>query len=255
MRTQFVNTENVKRLNRAMSNLDKRGAGEACLMVLDGVPGLGKTTTLQRWVAQNQCIYIRAKKTWRPAWMMNEIIHDLRKEPPHSYEKKFAFLLKELGARQSRAMQAQRQFALVIDEADHISNRSEIMETVRDLSDMLELPVILIGMGKVRDHLARFPQIASRVSQYVRFEPASMRDVRDLVDALCEVKIADDLVAFVHYVSEGYNREIKEAIAHMERFGRRIDVGEQGLTMADMAGEMIMNDRRTGEEIKVPEVS
>lgn len=254
MRTQFVNTENTRRLNHAMVALQKRGALEACLLVLDGVPGIGKTANVKRWVAQNQCIYIRAKTRWTASWFMNELIQLLRLEPPHSREKKFALLLRELGSRQNRAIQAGRYFALVIDELDHVSNSKEIMETIRDLSDMLEMPTMLVGMGKVRDHLKRFPQIASRVSQYVRFETASVADVRDMANALCEVKVADDLVEFVHYVSGGLNREILEAISHMESFGRRFDVGVNGLTRADMAGEIIMNDRNTTEPIFVPEV-
>lgn len=78
-------------------------------------------------------------------------------------------MLKELGARQASAHLANRVFGLVFDEADHISGQGRIMETLRDLSDVIELPIVLVGMGKIRDNLTRFPQIASRVSHYVRF--------------------------------------------------------------------------------------
>ena len=254
MRTQFVNTSNSKAFDKAMVALGKRGASEACLLVVDGIPGLGKTTTLNRWVAQNGCLYLRAKKTWSASWFMKEVLNKLRVEPPHSKEKKFGAILQELGARQAKAVREGRQFALVIDEADHISNRPEIMETARDIADMLELPVILIGMGKVRDHLTRFPQMASRVSQFVRFEKANLDDVTKFVDALCEIKVAPDLVKFIHQASDGMNREVIEAIATVERFGRMQDLGEGGLSMCDMAGEMLMNDRRSGEPIFVPEV-
>jgi len=51
--------------------LQMRGAQEACLIVIDGLPGLGKTTTLKNWVAQTGSVYLRAKKEWTPNWFMN----------------------------------------------------------------------------------------------------------------------------------------------------------------------------------------
>lgn len=252
MRNIFVETSNVKRFLGALSGLEARGAQEACLVVVDGAPGLGKTTTLMHWVSQNACVYLRAKKEWTPSWFMNELLERLRVHPPYSFQKKYAKVIEELGIRQNTALMERRPFGLVIDEADHVSSKSAILETIRDISDMIELPTVLVGMGRVNDNLARFPQVASRVSQKVRFEKATFDDVRALIDARCEVKVADDLATFVLKVSGGYNREVLEAIANIERFGLRFDAGEQGVTLADMAGQIIVNDRRSSQAIKVP---
>ncbi|MBP1862170.1 AAA family ATPase [Rhizobium herbae] len=252
MKNVFVETSNVKRFLSALSALEERGAQEACLVVVDGLPGLGKTTTLKHWVAQNGCIYLRAKKEWTPSWFMNELLETLRVDPPHSFQKKYAKVLEELATRQGMASMERRIFGLVIDEADHVSSRAAILETIRDISDMIELPTILVGMGRVNDNLARFPQVASRVSQKVRFEKATKDDVRQLVRSRCEVPVADDLIDFVLTVSQGFNREVLEAIANIERFGLRSEPGEGGVTVADMAGLVIVNDRRTNQVIKVP---
>ncbi|MCA1492728.1 ATP-binding protein [Ensifer sp. NBAIM29] len=254
MKNAFVETSNVKRFLAALSALEERGAQEACLVVVDGAPGLGKTTTLKHWVAQNGCIYLRAKKEWTPSWFMNELLETLRVHPPHSFQKKYAKVLEELAIRQNTAGMERRSFGLVIDEADHVSSKSAILETIRDISDMIELPTILVGMGRVNDNLARFPQVASRVSQKVRFEKATKDDVRLLINQRCEVKVADDLVDFVLTVSQGFNREVLEAIANIERFGLRFDPDEHGVTMRDMAGLALVNNRRSNQPIKVPEV-
>ncbi|OCP17397.1 MULTISPECIES: ATP-binding protein [unclassified Ensifer] len=254
MKNAFVQTSNVKRFLTALSALEERGAQEACLVVVDGQPGLGKTTTLKHWVAQNGCIYLRAKKEWTPNWFMNELLEAMRVNPPHAFQKKYATALQELAFRQSTAMMERKSFGLVIDEADHVSSKASILETIRDISDMIELPTILVGMGRINDNLARFPQVASRISQKVRFEKASKEDVRGLIKQRCEVEVADCLVDFVLTVSQGFNRETLEAIANIERFGLRSDVGPTGVTMREMAGQIIINDRRTNQPVMVPEV-
>lgn len=253
MKQKFVKTSNVLRFDGALTALKRRGASEACIVVVDGEPGLGKTTSLSRFAAQQQAIYLRAKKEFRPAWFLNELLKELRQDPPHSFEKKFELALKTLIQRQQAAMHAGKTFALIIDEADHVSTNARIMETIRDLSDMIEMPVVLVGMGKLRNNLTRYPQIASRVSQYVKFESATFEDVRLFFNEKCDVPVADDLVAFVHKVTLGMNREIIEAMAFIERFGKRQPPSEGGLTLKDMAGQHIVNDRVTGQPISVPD--
>lgn len=254
MKNIFVETSNVRRFHTALAALSQRGASEACLAVVDGLPGLGKTTTLKQWVAQNGAIYLRAKKEWKPGWFLDELLEELRINPPHSFAKKFQKVVAELAVRSSSAAMARQNFAVVIDEADHISKKETILETVRDIADIIELPIILVGMGKVNDHLTRFPQVASRVSQKVRFEKATIEDVRLFVQKRCEVKVAEDLITFIHRVSQGYNREVLEAIANIEKFGLRMELSDNGVSLKDMSGMTILNDRHSGKPVHVPEV-
>lgn len=254
MNNTFVETGNVKRFLGALSALEDRGAEEACLVVVDGVPGLGKTTTLKNWVAQTGSVYIRAQKDWSYSWFLNEILRQLNVTSPHRKEAKFTAVTQELAIRSHNARMARQTFGLVIDECDLISRSETIMEAIRSISDLLEIPTVMIGMGRLKDNLARFPQIASRVSQRVQFTPATLADAQALIKARCEVPVALDLTEFTLKVSQGYNREILEAIANIERFGLRFDCAESGVTMRDMAGQVIINDRRTNLPIVVPEV-
>lgn len=252
MKPAFAVTANVARFHAALGTLERRGAKEACLMVVDGRPGLGKTTTLQRWATDNDVIYLRAKKEWTPGWFLDDLLSEFHVAPKHSFEKRFAQAMEALLIRQSALARTKKTFAVVVDEADHISRSARIMESIRDFSDMGDIPFILVGMGRIRDNLALLPQVASRIAQYVGFETAKVEDVRRLVDALCEVPVADCLVAFVHTVTEGFNREIVEAIAAIERFGKR-NAGGKPVTLAMMAGQPLVNDRRTGQVVMVPE--
>lgn len=244
----FVHTSNAKRLLAGLSALKDRGAEEACILVLDGEPGVGKTQTVQWWSTRNDCIYLRAKKEWKPGWFLRELLQELRVTPMHSFEKMFSQALTALIGRQSSSRADGSQFALVVDEVDHIVRRADILETIRDLSDMLEVPVVLVGMGRVRATLARYPQIASRVGQYVEFKRATLEDVQAMTKTLCKREVDPALIEFLWERSKGLAREIKEGLASIERFGAR---NPGVVTLAAMVGQTLMNDRTSGKPITV----
>jgi DNA transposition AAA+ family ATPase len=248
MRDRFVKTENATRFLAGLDELGRRGAEEACLMVVDGVPGLGKTEVIEWCATQQGWLFIRCKKNWRPAWMLRDLLAALRVQPAHTFERMYAQTLEALSARARAAERDGEIFAVVLDEVDHIARSEQMLETVRDLSDMLEIPFILVGMGRVRHALTRYPQIASRVGRYVEFQPASLTDVKALAAGLCEVEVADDLVAFLHRASDGLIREIKEGLNKIEAFGKR---NPGPVTVKAMTGQLILNDRRTGAAILV----
>jgi hypothetical protein len=251
MKAAFVETGNVRRFQSALTALERRGAAEACLMVVDGKPGLGKTTALHRWATQTGGIYLRAKKEWTPSWFLNDLLGQFRIAPEHTFQKRFSQALGAMLQRQSAHAVQRQTFAVVIDEADHISRKADLMESIRDFADMGDIVFVLVGMGRIRDNLTAFPQVASRIAQYVRFEGATPADVRSFFDAICEVPVADDVVHFTHRVTGGFNREVMEAMATVERFGRR-NRGER-IALAHLAGQPLVNDRQTGTPIIVPE--
>ena len=247
MKASFVKTENVQRLMAALTALEERGAGEACLMVVDGLPGLGKTAATAWMAARNDCVFARAKRNWTPNWMLKELLEQLRVQPAYRFETRFQQTIEALAGRADTARNNGETFAVVIDEVDYISRSDKMLSTLRDLSDFLEIPFILVGMGKVRTNLKRFPQVTSRVGQYVEFSPLTLTDVTAMVAGLSEVAVAPDLIALIHRHSKGFVREVKEAIAHIERLGARHSGAEIGV--AEMAGQVLLNDRATSKPI------
>lgn len=251
MRPNFIQTKNTKRFMDGMDKLHNRGASEACFMVIDGKPGLGKTRTLDWWAARNDSIFIRAKKEWTPNWMLGDLLEAMNAVPEYSFKKMFKQVLNGL---RTRYVQAQREggtLAIVVDEADYITRKTNLIDTLRDLTDHLEIPVILVGMGSVRKNLIKSPQTASRVGQYVEFLPLGFDDCKSLINGLSQVEAADDLIGFTEKMSAGYSREMKEAIVSIESFGveNNLDI----VKLKDMAGEFLMNDRATGTPIFIPE--
>lgn len=253
MRPVFVETRNYHRFMEGMDALDARGSEECRLVVVDGLPGLGKTTILARWASMESCLYLRAKVEWTPYWMMAELLGEARINPAHGHEARFRACLSMLRERMGLARAMGAQFAVVIDEADYVSRHSRLVDAIRDLADLAEVPFILVGMGRIRDNLTRHPQTASRISRYVRFEPADIADVEGFLAAKCEIKVAPDLAAFTHRATGGFNRELLEAITAIERFGHRNPpAAPEGLTAREMAGQHLINDRKSGQPIAVP---
>jgi DNA transposition AAA+ family ATPase len=248
----FVETANYKAFLDGLVALNARGSDECRLVVVDGQPGLGKTTILYRWAALESCVFVRAKTDWDPKWMLSEILENMKLTPPVGHEARFRACVAGLVDRLKAAEVSGRQFAIVVDEADHVSRKAVLIDTLRDLADLVAVPVILVGMGKIRDNLTKYPQTASRISRYIRFEPATLDGVRQFLTEKCEVAVAPDMADFVHRATGGFNREILEAIKSIEKFGLRNPPGEGGLTIRDMAGQHLINDRRSGQPIMVP---
>jgi DNA transposition AAA+ family ATPase len=185
--------------------------------------------------------------------MMAELLAEAAVTPPHGHEARFRACIATLRARMGLARATGAQFAVVIDEADYVSRHSKLVDAIRDLADLAEVPIILVGMGRIRDNLTRHPQTASRISRYVRFEPADLADVEEFLAAKCDVPVAKCLASFVHRATGGFNRELLEAIRSIERFGHRNPpAAPEGLTAREMAGQHLINDRKSGQPIAVP---
>lgn len=254
MRDVFVETSNYRTFMQKLTRVDERGAEEACMVIVDGKPGLGKTATMDHWVSQTGSIYIRAQRWWEHNDLVAELLNELGvTKPPRNRHERFARIIEELGNLAYQAALEDRPFGLVVDECDLISRKENVMETIRGISDIQFMPTILVGMGSLRDNLKRFKQIESRAPNKAAFRPASLEDATALIQGLCEVPVAPDLINFAWRTSGGFSRELVEAISKIERFGRRIEIGSAGVTMADMAGQILMSNRDTGKDVIVPE--
>ena len=248
MKNSFVSISNTKRFLDGIDEAERRGASECCFVVTDGAPGLGKTSTAQWYAIQQSFPFLRAKRGWHGNWMMAELLDQLRLAPERGYERMYAQLLKGLGDRKAAAHRAGLPFVVIIDEADHIIRKSEIMELIRDFTDPLEITFVLVGMGKIRAGLSRFAQISSRQSASVEFHPLSLEDTRAIVDARSHCEVEDDLLHALHQASRGYAREVMEGIASIERHCRR---NARPASLADMEGRTLMFDRATSQPILV----
>ena len=248
MRNTFVHISNTKRFLDGIDQAERRGASECCFMVVDGEPGRGKTSTAQWYAIANSVPFLRAKRGWDGAWMMRELLDQLRLAPERGYARMYAQLLKGLGDRAAAARRTDAPFVVVIDEADHIIRSGAIMGLICGFTDPLEITFVLVGMGRIRAGLARFAQISSRQSARAQFEALTLDDTRAIVKARCECEVEEDLLQALHGAARGYAREVLEGIASIERNCRR---NGRPASLADMDGRSLMVDRTTSQPIIV----
>ena len=233
MYKKFVRTSNVLNFLAGFTALETRGASESCFMLVAGKAGLGKTSTTRWWALSPEinAVYIRAAARITPHWIIAEIVRELGKVPDRRMEYAVAQAIKEVAL-------ARR--PIIIDEAEFCLDDPDVLESVRGISDLTEIPVIIIGYDKIKSKLAAHEQLSSRISAVVDFKPLNLDDVRKCCSELGEVKIADDLTADIHRLSGGRVRSIIDAIANVERHANRNKLTE--ISLADMRGQVIVHD-------------
>lgn len=212
MKRVFATTSNSVAFDEAVQALKKRGAREASWLLLCGEAGHGKSALSQNYIAEEGGIYIRAKAHWTPAVALAELVTETGQTPERKNAANFDTVVRSLAINPR---------PIVVDEIDHILGKRDTLETIRDISDLTEIPIIIVGMEEAERRLKRFPQIYSRINQIVRTKPQKRDYVSSILADLCEVPFEDAVVDVVLAQTGGYLREILDAVTTIEAIGRR----------------------------------
>lgn len=235
MRAKFVeDLTNVQRFIAGTTRVEKRGAVEACWQLVEGDPGYGKTKALEWWATQHDAPYIRAKSGWTLNWALRDLVTELGEKPYGRSENLFNQALQRV---------ARNQKPIIVDEIEHTLHDRRVIEMLRDISDLTATPIIIGGMSGVSKQLRRHEQIYSRIADVTIFEAATEKDVATCCAQLCEeTTAAPDMIAEIHKRTGGRLREVMNAIAEVERFGRRH--GKKEVSAAEMPLTLLTNDGR-----------
>lgn len=234
MKQGFVQNSNYVRFMEAVKATEQRGAREASILLVTGPAGLGKSETVDRFAVDANAVYLRAKETWTKRGMLTEMADSLKLPATGTNQEVQARIIGHI---------AQRQTPIVIDEAEFtVRTTASILEAVRDISDLTEVLVVLVGMETIESRIARYPQISSRIAQVVPFQPLTLQDVKLTTLLLSEVQVADDLVGALHHQSEGRMRLVMNGVATIERHAKTN--GLECVALADMGEVALCHDWR-----------
>lgn len=233
MKRQFVKLSNLHRFMAGLDALEKRAAPEACIMVVTSEPGYGKTQTLLWYSTQSaDAIYLRAKSGYTRHWFLSDLLQELGGVPTRSNEEMFKEAVKRMKG---------RNYVVILDEVEHALADAHVLEALRDLSDMLETPLVMVGMDQAQARIAKHPQISSRVAVVVHFQPASTEDIAQTAKELLEgVTLQEDLIKEIQIQTKGRMREVMNAVAVCERLARQSKAAT--LSKADMDGQELTYD-------------
>lgn len=205
MKNVFVDTANVQAFVSTAHNLERRTAGVPGLALVHGSRGLGKTRTAIWHAAQNGAVYLRSKSVWSPSWMLEELAVELGVVP--AKRKKELFTSVENTLKEHPRL-------VIIDEANVPS--TACLDCIRDLHDLTEAPMLLIGHEGIVDRLKRMGPFFDRFLYITEFKPLRVADLQRFAGACLDIPVDDEALEEVVRVTAGNFRKSVVLLTGME---------------------------------------
>lgn len=215
----FVKTQNVKNFIGLVENLQNKPKNIPKMGLVYGEPGLGKSQTALWLACKYDAIYLRATNLMTVRWLLEELVKELDEIPRFLTSGNFNLVVKKL---------KQEPKMIFIDEIDYLMNNYKTIETLRDIHDKTDCPIIFVGMGLAHKKLERYKHLFDRFSEIVKFETFSINDLKQIFDQLSEVPFTLDAIEFIH---KKYNRfrQIVQLINQLEIIGKDNNLQEMNL--------------------------
>ena len=213
MRSITAKTKNVMAAFDAYQTVQEASMENAPAMgMFSGRAGLGKSTAGAFLFVHADGVLVRCLRSDTMGTLLERLARDLGLEKRQRKADMIDYIVKELALTGK---------PLFIDEADYLADKTEVLETIRDIYDMAQVPVILIGYEYLPKKVKRLPQLFSRISQHVEFQEADMEDIRIMADDLVEHgHVEDDLLQSLLSASKGNCRLITTGLSSIEKFAK-----------------------------------
>ena len=206
MKKVFVKTKNVKQLISMMNRLREREDGVPGMGLVYGEPGLGKTYAITWWAAQNDAILIRSANLMSARWLLEEMVEELGEIPYNKFSDIFNQVVSQL-------IKTPR--TIIVDETDYLTIDSRAVETLRDIHDKTNVPIVLVGMTSANSRLKKFNHLYDRLSEIVKFEKFTKTDIKTIVQELSEIEMTECAIRYM-YTNLNRFRQIVKVINKAE---------------------------------------
>jgi DNA transposition AAA+ family ATPase len=151
------------------------------------------------WANKNDAIYVRANQGMTSKWLLSEIADELGERPFWNTQETFNVV--------ERALQYNPKI-IIVDEIDYLINQN-IVETLRDLHDRTNCPIVLVGMGLVDKKLAHYKHLTDRFYGTMKFEHFDRNDIKEIIEKLSEVEFTVDALEYLASKTNQFRQIVK----------------------------------------------
>lgn len=138
MNKTFIKTQNVRNFIGLIENLQNKPQNIPKMALVYGEPGLGKSQTAIWLACKYDGIYLRVSNLMTGRWLLEEMVKELDEIPRFITSDNFNIIVKKL---------KQNSQIIFIDEIDYLMNTYKTIETLSDIHDETNCPIIFVGMG------------------------------------------------------------------------------------------------------------
>lgn len=210
MKKVFVKTNNVKKFISMYNNLIERAEGVPGLGLVYGAPGLGKTHAINWWAFKNDLYLVRCNNLMTTKWLLVEILDAMGEYAPRRNLDCFNMVIKNLLLTPK---------PIIVDEIDYLMLDSKSIETLRDIHDKTNVPIIMVGMNSANSKLKKYKHLYDRISEIVKFETFSQADIKTIIDELSEIEFTDCAMKYLYRTVNRF-RQIVKILNKAENFAK-----------------------------------
>lgn len=235
MKKTFVRTQNVKNFISLMNSLQNKPDGVPRMALVYGEPGLGKSRTALWWAVKNDAVYLRSSNMMSGRWLLEELVEELGETPFYKTSDLFKQCVNQLLLNPR---------IILIDEIDYLAGDSKAIETIRDIHDKTNVPIVLLGMNKADRKIMRYRHVYDRLSEILKFQTFDKNEVANIIIQLSEVQFSECAVELV-FNQANRLRQIVRLINRAETMAEA-----NGLSVLDEISlkELIIEDARQNIE-------
>lgn len=209
MKHRYVETSNHGRFMAGVDMVENRGSPEACILLLTGDPGTGKTAAVHRFGSDRMAVRLEGMPGMSLPYLRDYLADQTGVYGKSKYHQHMGF----------EAYLRETQAPIILDEAQHgLPNKGEVIEYLRRLAEKSGVILVLVCHTSERHRfgLDRLAHIATRISASPQLDVASIEDCAAYLAAICEVECDIGVAKEVKTQSRGRYRLLANACKSLE---------------------------------------